>query len=90
MANNARQFERRAEMRRIIDAHKEKNPCVDCGESDPIVLEFDHVRGEKKFRIGAARRKCGSIGALLAEMAKCDMRCANCHRRKTMIERGLT
>jgi hypothetical protein len=57
-------------------------PCVDCGESDPLVLDFDHVRGEKKFNISQAIGKV-QVALLLEEIAKCDSRCANCHRRKT-------
>lgn len=55
--------------------------CVDCDETDPVVLDFDHVRGEKLFTIG--ERKDGSRARLLAEIAKCEVRCANCHRRRT-------
>lgn len=62
------------------------NPCVDCGEKDPLVLQFDHVRGEKKFDIsyGIAAR---SLEKLVAEIEKCDIRCANCHQRKTAKQR---
>ena len=61
------------------------NPCVDCGEADPLVLEFDHI-GDKRFSISAgfSGRNWQSI---LDEMAKCDVVCANCHRRRT-AERG--
>jgi hypothetical protein len=58
--------------------------CVDCGERDPLVLEFDHVRGTKLGNI------CDLIGSLVSwarieeEIAKCVVRCANCHRRKTV------
>ncbi len=65
-----------------------EHPCVDCGERDPIVLEFDHVRGEKSFTIGSASRAPISWTKIIAEIAKCDVRCANCHRRKTAKQFG--
>jgi hypothetical protein len=57
------------------------HPCVDCGEVDPLVLEFDHIR-DKSFDIGAGLpdRNWESI---LREIAKCEVVCANCHRRRT-------
>lgn len=58
------------------------NPCVDCGESDPIVLEFDHLHS-KEFTIGNYIHKGGNLERLKDEIAKCDVRCANCHRRIT-------
>jgi len=65
------------------------HPCVDCGESDIVVLEFDHRdRGTKEFCIGGAFVKKCSIKTVEAEVAKCDVRCANCHRRKTTRENG--
>lgn len=61
---------------------------MDCGESDPIVLEFDHRPGEiKLFSIGENGRLGYGIETLKAEMAKCDIRCANCHRRVTVARR---
>jgi hypothetical protein len=59
----------------------ELHPCVDCGEADPLVLEFDHIR-DKGFEIGAGLpdRNWKSI---LREIEKCEVVCANCHRRRT-------
>lgn len=64
------------------------HPCVDCGESDPIVLEFDHRDPvAKDFDISNMRFKAFSLGRVMEEIAKCDVRCANCHRRRTYRQR---
>lgn len=78
---------RRAAVRAAILKYLEDHPCVDCGEADPIVLEFDH-RGEKLFEIGGCINRGYGVDRIMAEIAKCDVRCANCHRRKTYAERG--
>lgn len=58
--------------------------CADCGERDPIVLEFDHRDGSmKENNIGDAHHRGWSLERLLLEAAKCDVVCANCHRRRT-------
>jgi hypothetical protein len=65
------------------------HPCVDCGENNPVVLEFDHVRGVKKNRVSVlASRGAYSISVLQAEIDKCEVRCANCHRIKTAKQFG--
>lgn len=66
----------------ILDA--KNTPCTDCGiKFPPPAMEFDHIpgKGKKKFNIGYA----GRIGkkALLEEMAKCEVVCANCHAIRT-------
>ena len=56
-------------------------PCADCGVSYPyFVMDFDH-RENKVFELSSGLR-C-SKAALLAEIAKCDVVCANCHRLRT-------
>lgn len=69
----------------LVDYLRE-HPCADCGETDPVVLEFDHLR-DKKFGIGKGfrERKWESV---LEEIAKCDVVCANCHRRRTAKRGG--
>lgn len=69
-----------------ISSYLKTHPCVDCGEKDIIVLEFDH-RGNKKYGI-ANMRDNYSLKTVKDEVAKCDVRCANCHRRKTAKERN--
>lgn len=67
----------------------EAHPCIDCGESDPVVLDFDHVRGAKVADV--KRLVAGShvsLRRVLEEIAKCEVRCANCHRRITAIRGG--
>jgi hypothetical protein len=69
-------------LRAFIRDYKAKNPCIDCGERDPIVLEFDHRDpSQKLFSIASLRM--GTIDRLKTEISKCDIRCANCHRRST-------
>lgn len=61
--------------------------CIDCGEKDILVLEFDHK--DKTRKIGAVSRiirDAGSLDKLKEEIDKCEVRCANCHRRKTTLE----
>jgi len=64
------------------------HPCVDCGETDPVVLDFDHRdRGLKRSTISRMLRQC-SWAVVAAEIARCDVRCANCHRRRTAEQFG--
>jgi hypothetical protein len=62
-----------------------KSSCIDCGENDPIVLEFDHLPGcEKKFEIGrAVASSTRSWKQIQQEIDKCEIVCANCHKRRT-------
>ena len=62
------------------------NPCVDCGEIDPLVLEFDHL-SDKDFNIAKGIRD-RNWQSVLDEIAKCDVVCANCHRRRTARRGG--
>jgi hypothetical protein len=55
--------------------------------ADLIVLEFDH-RCDKSFNIGEAAARGFGLSRIASEILKCDVRCANCHRRKTYRERG--
>lgn len=64
-----------------------EHPCVDCGNSDILVLEFDHVRGTKKDNLNILMRK-SNLESVKEEIAKCDVRCVNCHRKKTNKERS--
>lgn len=64
----------------LIALFRERH-CVDCDEDDPLVLEFDHLV-DKKFNIAKGVRT-HSWQAVLNEIAKCDVVCANCHRRRT-------
>ncbi len=69
--------------REYVLAYLKDNPCVDCGEPDPIVLEFDHVRGNKVTSISYMLQRHSSLSKIIEEIKKCDVRCANCHRRVT-------
>lgn len=69
---------------RLIVKYLNSHPCVDCGETDWLVLQFDHVRGKKSFNISY---RIGSYKweTIKAEIAKCDVRCANCHSIQTIL-----
>lgn len=64
------------------------HPCVDCGETDVEVLECDHVRGAKTGNVVDLIKRSFPWEKIEQELAKCDIRCANCHRRKTNRQFG--
>lgn len=68
---------------RFVRDYLVAHPCVDCGESDWVVLDFDHVRGSKRRNVSDLAWGGASIQTLEAEIDKCEVRCANCHRRVT-------
>lgn len=64
--------------------------CVDCGNRDIRVLEFDHVRGIKIRGVGAMVTRGSGYEAVIAEMDKCEVRCRNCHAIATATRSGGT
>ena len=64
------------------------HPCVSCGESDPRILEFHHARGVKLNDVSSLIGRGSSLEKLKEEIDKCDVYCANCHRKLTVEERG--
>lgn len=69
-----------------LNAIKMATGCVDCGfAAHPAALQFDHVRGEKLFEIGSKTSMAWE--RMEAEIAKCDVVCANCHAIRTAERR---
>ncbi len=85
------QKKHRLKVRSELFKYLSTKACVDCGENDPVVLEFDH-----KGHSGKSKIKFKSISDMLSghyswlsvnnEITKCEIRCANCHRRKTYVQ----
>lgn len=64
----------------FVLAYKAAKPCLDCQLSfPPYCMDFDHVRGTKKRDVSS----CMTVTAAQAEILKCDLVCANCHRKRT-------
>lgn len=63
-----------------VGEHLAAHPCVDCGIGDLRVLDFDHRPGTAKWsEVMRLVRDGHSIATIAAEIAKCDVRCRNCH-----------
>ncbi|KKN98440.1 hypothetical protein LCGC14_0145350 [marine sediment metagenome] len=69
--------------KKFIADYLSQHPCVDCGFSDIRALDFDHVRGEKEDSVSNLVKRCVSMNRIRAEIEKCEIRCANCHRIRT-------
>ena len=76
------------EAHRWLIQYLSDNPCVDCGEEDIRCLEFDHVRGKKSRNISNLLQNVVSLENIQKEIKKCDVRCANCHRKRTADVQG--
>jgi len=77
--------------RRYVIQYLTNHPCVDCGETDLMVLDFDHIiPADKLYSI--SRLLSGttniSLKRLKVEIEKCAVRCANCHRKRTAKQFG--
>ena len=80
---STRQISKREEARHFVFDYLSGHPCVDCSESDPLVLTFDHVSGHKKMV-----NQGYSLDAIEREISKCVVRCANCHMKIEKQRRG--
>lgn len=63
---------------------KEETPCADCGMKYPYyVLDFDHINGKKTTHISEMIAQGNARWRIFSEIAKCQVVCANCHRKRT-------
>lgn len=78
----AYQGERRRQFNEWMREYKLGRGCTDCGyNADSRALDFDHAPGSKAFSISRAANRRWE--AVVAEMDKCEVVCANCHRIRT-------
>lgn len=73
--------QKQAYKKRLIEI-KQSSGCVDCGETNPIVLDFDHLK-DKKYNVSRMIHDGFSWKAIRKEIDKCEVVCANCHRIRT-------
>lgn len=86
IANKSKYIDRnkryRLEIRTYVSDLKENMPCADCNVKYPYyVMDFDHL--EDKKSLVSILSATGRIGALKKEIEKCEIVCANCHRKRT-------
>ena len=77
------------ELRAYVQAIKLERGCADCGYREHAeALDFDHLPGFVKEHKMASISGGAKIEKIHAEIAKCDVVCANCHRVRTARRRG--
>jgi len=86
-ANNRDRFtaynkKRKSKLFRVLDEIKTKNGCKKCGENHPACLDFHHRSGSKKEEgLSVMVNNLRPLKIILKEIEKCDVLCANCHRK---------
>lgn len=75
--------------REKVNKFKMDKGCIDCDyNKHPEALDFDHLpEFEKKYEVSRLARSNAAPETLWAEIAKCEVRCTNCHRIKTYERR---
>jgi hypothetical protein len=82
--DRAKSIRTRSDRRAWLDAYKVRSGCVDCGyNTHPRALDFDHIGTDKTGDVGRLAHSRIAWPRLLAEIAKCEVVCANCHRIRT-------
>lgn len=78
---------RRSKKRQYVHDLKENVACLDCGiEYPPHIYDFDHLpQFEKSFPLSSTGMRDKSLDQIIAEVAKCELVCANCHRHRTYM-----
>jgi hypothetical protein len=72
---------RRQKRQAIISDYKRGMGCVECKESDPLLLDFHHLNPDQKDFTIAEKLHTVSMDRLWAEILKCEILCVSCHRR---------
>lgn len=75
--------ERRRGLKDRINILKESSGCKDCGETDYVVLDFDHITDNKVMNVSSMVTAGCGWERILEEVQKCEVVCSNCHRRRT-------
>jgi hypothetical protein len=85
----------------LVETMRQQVGCFDCGTREPVVaLDLDHIDPTLKYRTATGRvvhmadmwkpsgdgRTRYALRTIFAELAKCDVRCSNCHRARTFPE----
>jgi hypothetical protein len=79
----------RADFMGWYHALKEGKPCTDCGAVlPPRAMQWDHLPGNEKIDHVATLRQANNRRRILAEIAKCELVCANCHAVRTLARHG--
>lgn len=79
----------RAVIQRKLWAYLEVHPCVGCGEGNPVVLNFDHIdRSTKDASVSRLMSNRAGWARIKVEIAKCEIRCRNCHAIRTAKQLG--
>ena len=74
--------------KKYVQKIKTESGCVDCGETNHIVLDFDHITNDKYKNVSDMVFEYYSIDAIQKEIDKCEVRCSNCHRIITYNRRN--
>ncbi len=73
---------RKEKVREWVKEYRKRHPCIVCGEADERCLDFHHRNPkEKEIEIAKAYVLGWSVQRLEIEVSKCDILCANCHRK---------
>lgn len=73
---------RKKEIGEWFNKYRETLSCSACGENHPATLDFHHKdKSSKDFAINILVHNGYSLSRIKKEMEKCQVVCANCHRK---------